>query len=526
MSEAVSESPPVQSELEILIRARYPILYVSSWEEERVEKALAEIAQRRGKRLVCWSVCRGLYAPGESLTGKRAFNASTTDPITALDEMVRQVDPIIFLMKDLHPVLRDHSVVRKLRELAQHLKSSPKTLVLVSPSVCIPPELEKDIAIIDFTLPSVDELGELLDGIVKQVAGQGRLEKGMTPEAREKLLKASLGLTLKEAENAFARTLIQRGELSESEVGLILDEKRRVIRKSGILEYFDTTNNLEDVGGLEHLKEWVRKRSVAFSEEARRFGLPPPKGILLLGIQGCGKSLCAKAISQVWNLPLLRLDMGRIFSSLVGSSEENMRKAIATAESVAPALLWIDEIEKAFAGTGSSGETDGGTSTRVFGTFLTWMQEKKAPVFVIATANNIATLPPELLRKGRLDEIFFVDLPTLEERTEILGIHLRRRERQLQEEEMARLAAVSEGFSGSELEQAVISALYDAFDQERNLISDDVERSITTSIPLSRTMKEEIDRLRRWANDRARPASGESVLRPESSAPQRQLEFE
>jgi len=526
MSEAISEAAPVQSELEILIRARYPILYVSSWEEERVERALSEIAQRRGKRLVCWSVCRGLYAPGESLTGKRTYNASTTDPISALDEVVRQVDPIIFLFKDLHPVLRDHSVVRKLRELAQHLKSSPKTLVMVSPTVCVPPELEKDIAIVDFTLPSVEELGELLDGIVRQVAGQGRLEKGLSPEAREKLLKASLGLTLKEAENAFARTLIQRGDLSESEVGLILDEKRRVIRKSGILEYFDSSNNLEDVGGLEHLKEWVRKRSVAFSEDARRFGLPPPKGVLMLGIQGCGKSLCAKAISQVWNLPLLRLDMGRIFSSLVGSSEENMRKAISTAESVAPALLWIDEIEKAFSGAGSSGETDAGTSTRVFGTFLTWMQEKKAPVFVIATANNIATLPPELLRKGRLDEIFFVDLPTLEERVEILTIHLKRRNRKPESLDLERLALLSEGFSGSELEQAVISALYDAFDHGRDLIQEDLEKTLATSVPLSRTMKEDIDRLRRWANDRARPASGESVLRPESQVPQRQLEFE
>lgn len=516
---------PVQSELEILIRARYPILYVASWEEERVERQLAEIAQRRGKRLVCWSVCRGLYLPGETPTGKRSFNAGTIDPIVALDEVMRQVDPTIFLMKDLHPVLKDHAVVRKMRELAHHLKSSPKTLVLVSPQACVPNDLEKDIAIVDFTLPGTSELGELLDDIVRQVAAQGKLEGGLPAEAREKLIKAASGLTLKEAENAFARTLIQRGDLSEREVGLILDEKRRVIRKSGILEYFDSSNNLQDIGGLEHLKEWVRKRSVAFSEEARKFGLPAPKGVLLLGIQGCGKSLCAKAISQVWNLPLLRLDMGRIFSSLVGSSEENMRRAISTAESVAPALLWIDEIEKAFAGVGS-GDSDAGTSTRVFGTFLTWMQEKKAPVFVIATANNIATLPPELLRKGRLDEIFFVDLPTLEERSEILGIHLRQRQRDPQSLNMQRLALLSEGFSGSELEQAVVSSLYDAFDNGRDLSNEDLEKTLASSVPLSRTMKEEIDRLRRWANDRARPASGDSVLRPDSGESRRHLEFE
>jgi SpoVK/Ycf46/Vps4 family AAA+-type ATPase len=303
-------------------------------------------------------------------------------------------------------------------------------------------------------------------------------------------------------------------------VGLILEEKKRVIRKSGILEYHDAQQNLSDVGGLEHLKEWIRKRSVAFSEQARSFGLPPPKGVLLLGVQGCGKSLSAKAISQVWNLPLLRLDMGRIFSSLVGSSEENMRRAISTAESVAPAILWIDEIEKAFAGT-RGGDSDAGTSSRVFGTFLTWLQEKSAPVFVIATANNIATLPPELLRKGRLDEIFFVDLPTPEERKEIFRIHLRQRRRAPEAVDLDALAAASEGFSGSEIEQAVVAALYDAFDHGRDLTTDDLLKATTASIPLSKTMKEEIDRLRRWAGDRARNASGEIALRGDPGAPGR-----
>jgi len=324
LSPEVSPDSPlfgeVQAELETLVRARYPVLYVVSWEEERVEACLAEVARKRGKRLVCWSVVRGLYAPGESPAGgKRAFNASSTDPMVALDEVMRQVDPIIFLFKDLHPVMRYHAVVRKVRELAQYLKSSPKTLVLVSHTACIPPELEKDITVVDFCLPGLPEFGHLLDSIVQQVAQQGRMDARLEARARQQLLRAAQGLTLKEAENAFARTLIQRGVLSEDEVALILDEKKRVIRKSGILEYHDAHRSLSDVGGLEHLKEWIRKRSVAFSDEARAFGLPPPKGVLLLGVQGCGKSLCARAISQVWNLPLLRLDMGRIFSSLVGS---------------------------------------------------------------------------------------------------------------------------------------------------------------------------------------------------------------
>ena len=520
--DSTTEAPAygdIQHEIEILVRARYPVIYVESWEEERVEACVAEVARRRAKRLVCWSMVRGLHPAGEPLvTGQRAFPAATADPLAALDEVARQVEPAIFLFKDLHPAMSQPAVVRRLKELAHYLKSSPKTLVLVSHAACVPPELEKDLTVVPFRLPRVDELGTLLDDIVRQVSRQGRVADAIAPAVREKLLKAALGLTFKEAENAFARTLVERGRLSEAEVGIILDEKKRVIRKSGILEYYDAQQGLADVGGLALLKDWVRKRSVAFTDEARRFGLPPPKGVLLLGVQGCGKSLCAKAISQVWNLPLLRLDMGRIFSSFVGSSEENMRRAIATAESVAPAILWVDEIEKAFAGT-RGGESDGGASSRVFATFLTWLQEKTAPVFVIATANDIVTLPPELLRKGRLDEIFFVDLPTVEERLQILRIHLQRRGRDAERLDLPRLAALAEGYSGSEIEQAVVAALYDAFDQGRDLETGDVEKAITQSVPLSTTMHEEIAALRRWAAPRARPAcalpcSLDGVVRP------------
>ncbi|NDD30580.1 MAG: AAA family ATPase [Proteobacteria bacterium] len=503
-----SSPADVETELETLIRARYPIIYVTSFEEERVEDALAEVARRRGKRLCCWSAVRGLHDASETLMGKRSFAPTTTDVMVAFDEVARIAEPTVFLFKDLHPLFTQHAVVRKLRELALHLKSSPKTLVLVSHAATIPPELEKDLTVLELRLPGPKELGGLLDGIAAQVSKAGRHDVALEGADRETLLKAALGLTLKEAENAFARALIERGRLTAAEVGLILAEKKRAIRKSGILEYFEAQQNLHDVGGLTSLKEWVRKRSVAFTEEARAFGLPPPRGLLLLGVQGCGKSLCAKAISQVWNLPLLRLDMGRIFSSFVGSSEENMRRAIATAESVAPAILWIDEIEKAFAGT-RGGESDAGASSRVFATFLTWLQEKTAPVFVIATANNIATLPPELLRKGRLDEIFFVDLPSAAERREILRIHLRNRGRNADHLDLDRLVAVTEGYSGSEIEQVVIAALYEAFDHRRDIVADDLARAATQSVPLSQTMHEEIDTLRQWAASRARPASSE-----------------
>ncbi|HXE72557.1 MAG TPA: AAA family ATPase, partial [Candidatus Nitrosotenuis sp.] len=279
----------------------------------------------------------------------------------------------------------------------------------------------------------------------------------------------------------------------------------------GILDYFSAQESLESVGGLENLKEWLRKRSRAFTDEARSFGLPPPKGVLLLGVQGCGKSLCARAVSNVWGLPLLRLDVGKIFSSLVGSSEENVRRAIATAESVAPCILWVDEIEKALAGGSASGELDSGTTARVFATFLTWLQEKTAPVFVIATANKIENLPPELMRKGRFDDIFFVDLPSAPERREIFAIHIAARGRQPAAFDLDLLAGLSEGFSGSEIEQAVVAALYEAFDRGRDLITDDLVRVLESAVPLSRTMEGPIAALRRWAAGRARAASAHPV---------------
>jgi len=287
----------------------------------------------------------------------------------------------------------------------------------------------------------------------------------------------------------------------------VLDEKRQVIRKSGLLEYYPTEERLQNVGGLDALKTWLARRGAAFSEAARKFGLPEPKGLLLLGVQGCGKSLTAKAIAAQWGLPLLRLDMGRIFSGLVGSSEENLRRAIQVAESVAPVVLWIDEIEKGLAGMQSSGVSDGGVTARVMGTLLTWLQEKTAPVFVVATANRIEQLPPELLRKGRFDEIFFIDLPALPERREILEIHVRKRGRDPAAYDLDLLARRAEGFSGAELEQAVISGLYDAFAEGKELGQDHLERAVSDSLPLSTTMREDIERLRDWARTRTRAAS-------------------
>jgi SpoVK/Ycf46/Vps4 family AAA+-type ATPase len=306
-------------------------------------------------------------------------------------------------------------------------------------------------------------------------------------------------------------------------VNEVFAEKQQIIRKSGLLEYYSTDETFAHVGGLSVLKDWLQKRALALTDQARAFGLPAPKGILLLGVQGCGKSLCAKAVSSLWQLPLLRFDVGRMFGSLVGSSEENVRKAIAVAESVAPAILWVDEIDKAFAGSQGSAMTDGGTTARVFGTFLTWLSEKTAPVFVVTTANDISQLPPELMRKGRLDEIFYVDLPSEAERAEIFRIHLAKRGRDPEKFDIPALVERSAGFSGAEIEQAVISALYDAFYTRTELSTELVREALRQTVPLSKTMDEQISRLRSWAEGRARNAS---VPRDaQKTAPVRRMEL-
>jgi SpoVK/Ycf46/Vps4 family AAA+-type ATPase len=496
-------------EIEILIRARYPILYVVSAEEVRVQDLIEDIARRRQKKLFEWTATMGLVPAGTSIQVQKVRTASSKDPLIALDQVIDQVEPAIFLFKDLHPFLtKGHfAVVRKLKEIAQHLKNSQKTIVLVSPLLEIPVELEKELTLVNFPLPSRQELGDLLDRIIQDVRQAAPVRIELDDTSRERLLQAALGLTLAEAENAFAKVLVTYQSLSGEHVQAIFSEKQQIVRKSGLLEYYSATETMDHVGGLDVLKEWLQKRTLAFTEEARTFGLPAPKGILLLGVQGCGKSLCAKAVSSLWQLPLLRFDVGRMFGSFVGSSEENIRRAIAVAESVAPAILWVDEIDKAFSGSQGSGVTDAGTSARVFGTFLTWLSEKTAPVFVVTTANDISHLPPELLRKGRLDEIFFVDLPSAKEREQIFTIHLKKRDRNPAGFHLGALSEAAAHFSGAEIEQAIISALFDVFGSRSELSTKHILQAIRQTVPLSTTMDEQIDRLRHWAEGRARNAS-------------------
>lgn len=489
-------------EIEVLIRAKYPILSIVSWEERRVQEAVQRVCTDLGRTLHTWSVTQGMQPP-VSRAGNVVKPTQLPAELEALALVHEAPEYTVFLLKDFHPYMRDYRVIRLLRDLAARLRGRAQTLILSGPQLTLPPDLEKDVTVVDFPLPDTPEIDATLDKLISVVKDNPNVDVDLEPVARERLVKSAQGLTQDEIESVFARSLVEKKRF---DVEVVLEEKKQIIRKSGILEYYAPEAHLKDVGGLELLKEWLSKRTKSFSDAAREFGIPAPKGILLLGVQGCGKSLTAKAVAAQWNLPLLKLDVGRIFGSLVGQSEENIRRAIAVAESVAPCILWADELEKGFAGVGSS-VGDSGTTARVFATFLTWMSEKTSPVFLIATANDVSALPPEMLRKGRFDEIFFVDLPDGPEREEIFRIHLAKRKREVAKFNLKTLAKATDGFSGAEIEQVVVGALYVAFDAGRDLQQKDLVAEAKSVVPLSVMMREEIDELRTWAELRTRPAS-------------------
>lgn len=503
--------------LGLLFRARFPVLYVESFEESRVIEEIRVTASDEGRMRTVrpvwvWAETTGWLGPD----GQAQSN--TDEPNRALMWVMKQENPGVYIMLDLHLHMGDEhrpanpAITRKIRDIAAAFQRGniARALILVSPVLRIPVELEKDITLVDFALPGEDEIrGVLEDMIATNTANGGRIRVEVDGVGRERIAKAALGLTLNEATNAFARAMVNDGVLSHDDVQIVLEEKRQTIRKSGLLEFVAVDIDLEDVGGLQNLKRWLTKRNNSWMADAAAYGLPAPKGVLMTGVPGCGKSLTAKAVAAAWELPLLRLDIGRVFSGLVGSSEQNMRRAIKAAEATAPCVLWIDEIEKGFSGI--SGAGDSGTSSRVFGSFLTWMQEKSSTVFVIATANNVDRLPPEFLRKGRFDEIFFVDLPTRTEREDIWGLHLSKRLRnrvaagnfQISNLLLQRLAEASEGYSGAEIEQAVIAGLFDAYAERRPLEEQDLFRTLRNMVPLSVTQAEQVSAVRSWAASRA-----------------------
>ena len=488
-------------QLDLLIRSRTPIIWIRSLEEARVDGLLEHAAARLGGRLVLrWDFIAGLRGtPGREGEASR-------NPMAALDLLgaLPREQGAILLLRDFHRYGEDAGICRRLRNLAAELRERPHTLVITAPEWRLPLELEDSITLLDLPLPEVEEITGLLAGIAAAVG------EPLQPEVLATLAGACHGLSEQRVRQLAARALAQRGRLGEADLAEVLEEKRQAIARSELLEYCPSEASPADIGGLGALKHWLTQRHRAFSEEARRYGLPLPRGVLLVGPQGTGKSLTAKAIAHSWGMPLLRLDVGRLFAGLVGASEARTRDMIQRAEAMAPCVLWIDEIDKGFGlgvGGGSDGRSDGGTSQRVLASVLTWMAEKTSAVFVVATANAVERLPAELLRKGRFDEIFLLELPGRDERRAILDLQLRRR-RPSHQIALEVLVDRTDGFSGAELEQTVIEAMHLAFGDDRDLGESDLIAAASQVVPLSRTAREQLEALRTWASGgRARPAS-------------------
>lgn len=499
-------------EFELLLRARYPLIYIPTLEEERVEAAIAQCAQRLSQRAVyIWDFVDGYQGnPNDAGFGRR-------NPLQALEfaEKIPSTAAAVLVLRDFHRFLDDISVSRKLRNLARRLKSQPKNICIISPQIAIPSDLSEVLTVLEFPLPTA---AEICTEVERLIAATG---KSLSSKVVDELVRSCQGLSLERIRRVLSRAIATHDELRPEDVELVLEEKRQTIRQTQILEFYPATENISDIGGLDNLKDWLLRRGGAFSERARAYGLPHPRGLLLVGIQGTGKSLTAKAIAHHWHLPLLRLDVGRLFAGLVGESESRTRQMIQLAEALAPCILWIDEIDKAFSGLDSKG--DAGTTSRVFGTFITWLAEKTSPVFVVATANNIKALPPEMLRKGRFDEIFFVGLPEQEERRAIFAVHLTKlRAHNINNYDLERLAYETPDFSGAEIEQTLIEAMHIGFSQNRDFTTDDILESASQIVPLARTAPEQIQFLQDWAAaGKARMASRHCRLH---SRIQRQLQ--
>lgn len=490
-------------EFELLLRARYPLIYIPTREEERVEAAIQHAAKQQGNRGVyIWDFVDGYQGnPTDAGFGRR-------NPLQALElvEKIPVTVPAIFVLRDYHRFLDDVAISRKLRNLARLLRSQPKNIVIVSPQLTIPEDLGEVLTVLEFPLPTLADIRVELERLLAPT------EQTIDPKMVDELVRSCQGLSMERIRRVLAKAIATHGSLQAGDVELILEEKRQTIRQTQILDFYPATERISDIGGLDNLKDWLLRRGSAFSERARQYGLPHPRGLLLVGIQGTGKSLTAKAIAHHWHLPLLRLDVGRLFAGLVGESESRTRQMIQLAEALAPCVLWIDEIDKAFAGF--EGRGDSGTTSRVFGTFITWLAEKTSPVFVVATANNIQALPPEMLRRGRFDEIFFVGLPNQEERRAIFAVHLSRlRPHNLQSYDLDRLAYETPDFSGAEIEQMLIEAMHLGFSQNRDFTTQDILEAASQIIPLSRTAQDQIQMLQDWAtNGRVRLASRQGSL--------------
>jgi SpoVK/Ycf46/Vps4 family AAA+-type ATPase len=489
-------------DLELLIESRYPLIAIETEEEDRLYDLLRRLAIQMNLQLYMWTPVDGLTRP----PFKDASGPDDRQPAQALGRVAAAREDGIYLFKDLHRYLDDAAVLRRVRDLAPVLARGRRALILTAPRLNLPPEIKAIAAPFKLDLPTVDDLKLLVRNTARDLAAKRAIKVQLPPEDLDRLAVALQGLTLFEAERALTRAIMDDMALTRDDLEKIIQIKKELVEREGLLDFWPRTDDFATVGGMKNLKAWLERRRRAFTPEAREFGLDPPKGILLLGVQGCGKSLCAKAVAKEWGLPLLKLEPGRLYDKFIGESEKNLERALEVAARLAPVVLWIDEIEKGFAAV-SQTEADAGLSKRIFGRLLAWLQDRPAPVFVAATCNDILSLPPEMMRKGRFDEIFFVDLPTPGERGEILAIHLRKRRRDPVKFDLPSLVEASEGFSGAEIEQAIVSALYNAFAAGSDLTTDLLLRELKATRPLSVVRAEEVDALRLWASSRTVSAS-------------------
>ncbi|MCB0271875.1 MAG: AAA family ATPase [Bdellovibrionales bacterium] len=481
------------------VYSKVPIINVTTFEDQRCVDQLRELSKKGFQKpfaFYVWSSTEGLVDEN----GKAVPN--TLGSIEALDFVMKANDSSLFAFKDFYKEFSDNpKLLRKLRDVYQQLKTNYKTLFYISPTPSVPFELSKEVNLLEFSLPNVLEIEKLLHTTLGLFSN---VEVKLTDIDKDDIVKSALGLTYDEARQAFQVAFIGKKVLDRDCIKTVMEEKCKVVKKEGVLEYVDIDFNMEEIGGLNKLKSWLEMRTKFFTKNAREFGITPPKGILLTGISGCGKSSCVKAISQYWRLPLMRLDMTKVYGGTLGNPEETMRRVLQTIEAVAPVILWIEEIEKGVAGFAQG---DAGVTARIFSSFLTWMQEKESLVFVAATANEINQLPPELLRKGRFDEIFFVDLPTENERQEIFKVHITKRKHDPATFKLDQLAKATNGFSGAEIEQVVASGMYSAFNEQRKFNDQDLYKEISRTVPLATTMSEQIKSIKRWADTRAVKAS-------------------
>jgi hypothetical protein len=488
-------------DLELTIQSRYPFVAVETPEEDRLEKGLLDIAEDLQVPFFVWTVTSGLRRAGLP-------NAmyDTQQPLRALNTVAAMAGEAMFLMKDLQRFFGEPAVVRKLLDLAPEFKHDRRVIVFSAVKIELPSELGPLTALHALALPGPDELERIVKQAIVACERDGPVTVRLPDADLDRLVERLRGFTAFEAERAVTRAIVRDRTLDAGDIDTIIEIKKELLRKDGVLEYVAPEENLAEVGGFENLKGWLGKRAKAFAPEARQYGIEWPRGILLLGVQGGGKTLVARAVAREWGLPLLKLEAARLYDKYIGETEKNLERALQTAEHMAPCVLMIDELEKGLSYSAGA-DSDAGLSKRVFGRLLGWLQDRKAPVFVVATSNNINELPPELTRKGRFDEIFFVDLPTPAERREIFAVHLEKRKRNPALFDLAALAAASEGFTGAEIEQAVVSALYTAFSKGMEVTSAIIAAELSATRPLSVTRAEEVAALRDWARDRTVTAS-------------------